>query len=541
MRKLLLLTGFLLIAQFSIAQLKFVARFEVPSEIDDPLFEMSYLDLNKIISFRSMPEKGFTNKRKLQYFISDQNLEPESELIEMPVKDGFDMVGFDLDEGYLYLLFSKGFTPTSTRYILQIDLETNEGVEFSVDNVLGIVLREFLVQNKKVIFMGNADTRPVVQIYDLVTKGVYTVHGIYANDTQLMQIRKLPEMKSLQVVLNRKGKYRNRDLYVNTYDMNGNLMQEVKVDQFGEPGQEILNGILISKDTYQETLIGSYGLERRDAYQGMFIMDINEFGEHSFKLYTLEDFPNFYNYLGERQKKKRDAKILSELEKDKLPAIENTYTIRDVRLVADAYYVFFDQYSAVNARADYQQGLYGPSSGYRFDRWNRMQGFPSLNDPVMNRYPFIHSDRHATEYRYYSAHFAKVAKTGQVLWDNSSSYNELITTYPMAFSEIAVVEDELYHAYIEDLTIKLSYFNKGEKIFENHEFDLALVDENERIVDTNAESLRIIHWYDRYYLVTGTQRVKYQDDTGGVATREAYFLTKIVVDGDLYHPEGLSD
>lgn len=541
MRKLLLLISFLLVAQFSIAQLKFVARFEVPSEIDDPLFEMSYLDSTRIISFRSISGKGFTNERKLQYFISDKDLRPESEVIEMPVRDGFDMVGFDVDEGYLYLLFSKGFTPTSDRYILQVDLGANTGVEYSVDNVLGIVLREFLVQNKKVIFMGNSDARPVLQIYDLETKSVYTVHGIYANDTQLMQIRKLPELKSLQVVMNRKGKYRNRDLYVNTYDMNGNLVQEVKVDEFGEPGQEILDGILISKDKYQETLIGSYGLERRDSYQGMYIMDINEFGEYDFKLYTLEDFPNFYNYLGERQREKRGAKILRDLEKNKQPAIDNVYTIRDVRQGSDAYYVFFDQYSVINAGAEFQQGLYGPSSGYRFDRWNRAQGYPSLNDPLMNRYPLIHSERNTTEYRYHSAHFAKVAKTGQVLWDNSTSYNELLTTYPMTFSEIAVVEDGLYHAYVEGLTIKLSYFNKGEKIFENQEFELGLVDENERIQDTNAASLRIVHWYDRYYLLTGTQRVRYLDENGAAATREVYFLTKILVDGDLYQPEGLPD
>lgn len=541
MRKLLLLISFLLFAQFSIAQLKFVARFEVPSEIDDPLFEMSYLDSSRIISFRSIPEKGFTNERKLQYFISNRNLEPESEVVEMPVRDGFDMVGFDVDEGYLYLLFSKGFTPTSDRYILQIDIGTNTGVEYSVDNVLGVILREFLVQNRKVIFMGNSDARPVLQIYDLETKSVYTVHGIYANDTQLMQIRKLPEQKSLQVVMNRKGKYRNRDLYVNTYDMNGNLVQEVKVDEFGEPGQEILDGILISKDKYQETLIGSFGLERRDSYQGMYIMDINEFGEYNFKLYTLEDFPNFYNYLGERQREKRGAKILRDLEKNKQPAIDNVYTIRDVRQEPDAYYVFFDQYGVINAGAEFQQGLYGPSSGYRFDRWNRAQGYPSLNDPLMNRYPVIHPEKNTTEYRYHSAHFAKVAKTGQVLWDNSISYNELLTTYPMVFSEIAVVEDGLYHAYVEDLTIKLSYFDKGEKIFENQEFELELVDENERIQDTNAASLRMIHWYDRYYLLTGTQRVRYLDETGAGATREVYFLTKILVDGDLYQPEGLPD
>jgi hypothetical protein len=135
----------------------------------------------------------------------------------------------------------------------------------------------------------------------------------------------------------------------------------------------------------------------------------------------------------------------------------------------------------------------------------------------------------------------KVAKTGQVIWDNASTYDGLITTYPEAFGEVAVVGDEYYHTYVRDLTIKLSYFKNGQKIFDNLGFELELADEEERIVTTNPSSIRLIHWYGRYYLISGTQKIRFLNKSGSQETREVYFIAKILVNGELYLPEQMPD
>lgn len=540
MRKLIPILFFFILEQQAYAQVKFIERYEVVSELNDPLFEMIESKAG-LVSFRTLPEKGLNLRRKFQYFISDSVLHSEG-LVEFPVKEGFDMLGYDTENSQLYILFTKGIATNSSKYILQVDLDTKQGLEYMVDNVLGMELVEFLVQDQKAIFMGTSDNRPVLQIHDLQTKSVHTLQGIYGNDTQILQIRKKPETQSLEVVLSRKGTHRNRDLLINTYDMVGNVVQEVKVDQFADPGQEILDGILMSTGNYQEAMVGAFGLDRRNAYQGMYIMDINEFGEFDFKLYTLEDFPNFYNYLNEKTKAKRDGELQKELEKDKTPTISSMYAIRDVRQTPTAYYVYFDQFTVSNSRSGY--GGYSPTGGYRYDKWSRMGAAP-LNDPypISSGPPGTYRTNYQTvpEYRYISAHFAKIAKAGQVLWDNASSYNEMVTTYPEAFGEVAVEGEDLYHMFVENQLIKLSFFRNGEKVFENQEFELELIDENERIRDTNLESLRLIHWYDRYYLLSGTQRIRFLNDNGMDQMREVYFLTKIVVDGDLYQPQELPD
>ncbi|SFT95887.1 hypothetical protein SAMN04489724_2971 [Algoriphagus locisalis] len=540
MKKIILLLFLSILGQQLFAQVRFIERFEVASEMRDPLFEMIDSE-SGLVSFRTIPEKGLNLRKVFQYFLVDSSLNSERGIIEFPVQEGFDMLGYDTDKNHLFVLFTKGYTSASDKYILQIDLATRQGLEFNADNVLDMELVEFLIQDQKAIFMGRADDRPVLQIHDLQTKSVHTLQGIYGNNTQVLQIRKKPETKSLEVVLSREGAYRDREILINKYDMEGNVIQEVKVDRFGEQGQEILDGLLVSTGNYQEAMLGAFGLERRNAYQGMYIMDINEFGEFDFKLYTLADFPNFYNYLNDKSKEKQVKSVEKELDRERIPAINSLYAIRDVRQTPDAYYVYFDQYTVNNSRSGYQNGAFSPTGGYRYDRWNRM-GATTFSDPYLaNRFPMSTSYQTIPEYRYISAHFAKVAKTGQVLWDNAVSYQEMVTTYPEAFGEVAVVGDDLYHMFVEDQIIKLSFFRNGEKVFENMEFELKLINEKERIRDTNLESLRLIHWYDRYFLLTGTQGIRYISESGSDQTREVYFITKIVVDGDLYKPEELPD
>lgn len=540
MKKLFLLLMFLAFGQITFAQLKFVNRFEVASGIRDPLFEISNLKTG-LISFRTLPTKGLTQERKLQYFVSDSKLN-SSGLIELPIKAGFDMLGYDTDDDHLYMLLSKGYFSSGDKYLLSVDLKTNTAQEIEADNVLNMDLMEFLVQDGKAIFLGAIDMRPALQIYDLESHSVHTVQGVYGNDTQVLQIRKLSEIGAIEAVISRKGSYRNRELLILTYDLQGNILRTVKVDQFGVPGQEILDGLLVSSSDYQEALIGAFGQEKRSSYQGMYIMDVNEFGEFDFKLYTLADFPNFYNYLDEKAKSKKDAFVAKELNKDKIPAIENLYTIRDVRQADHAFYVYFDQYSVTNSKSGFQQGLYSPTGAYRYDRWSRMGSNPLYGDPnLMSRFPTQGSYQSIPVYKYSSAHFAKISKEGPVIWDNAITYNDFSTEYPDAFAEIAIVDEDLYHLYIENLILKLSFFRNGEKVFENQEFEFELLNENERIDNMDEESLRIIHWYDRYYLVSGTQRIRYQDEAGKVQIKEVYFQTKVLVDGDMYQPESLPD
>jgi hypothetical protein len=475
-----------------------------------------------------------------EYYLTNTQLQSKG-LVEVKIKRGFDMIGYDSNQDQLYVLFAKGETAASEKYVLHLDLSTQVGVEYGTDNLLPMDLVEFLVMNQQAIFMGNADARPVVQLLSLQEKSVQTVPGIYGNDSQVVQIIKLPELEALEIVLRRKGPFKTRETALLTVDLQGNLIRELKMDELGSAREEMLDGLLLAGDGYAQTLIGAFGQEVRSDYAGMYLSQINEFGEQSTGLYTLADFPNFYNYLPEKQKIKQQEQLATQLEKGKLPSIRNRFFVRDVKEVGDSYLIYFDQYSVNSTRGSGRVAPPLASQRYRYDRASRMGYIPYYMDPFNLLNAPAQAYTLVTEYNYRSAHFMEIAKSGQVRWDNAAKYEDVITDYPDPFAEVYVQGDELFHLYLINDQIKLNYFKKGEKLLENQSFALELGEEQGEIQSTDLASLRLLHWYGPYFLVSGLQKVRFIDAQQKEGVRNVFFIQKILANGDLYDPKEVQD
>ncbi|MCE2777916.1 MAG: hypothetical protein LW824_09915 [Algoriphagus sp.] len=237
----------------------------------------------------------------------------------------------------------------------------------------------------------------------------------------------------------------------------------------------------------------------------MYLAQINEFGEQNIGLYTLADFPNFYTYLPEKQRVKQEETLAEQLEKGKIPSIRNRYAIRDVKEFEDSYLVYFDQFSVSSSRGAGTVAPYLPSQRYRYDRASRMGYIPYYMDPYNSLSGPVQTYTLITEYTYRSAHFVQVAKTGQVLWDNSARYEDINTTYPEPFAEVSAQGEDVFHLYLVNDQIKLNYFKKGERLLENQTIPLQLDETQGQIQFTDLASLRLLHWYGPYYVLSGLQ------------------------------------
>jgi hypothetical protein len=537
--RILLFLFLALVALPAVAQLQFKERLEVPTQTFDPVFELMRIP-SGLVAFRTFQPRSLDADRVFEYYLASDQLQSQG-LVEVKMRKGFDLIGYDTDGDNLYVLFAKGETASAEKYVLHLDLITQVGVEYDAANLLPMDLVEFLVLDQKAIFMGVSDTRPAVQIFSLEDKTVQTVQGIYGNESHVVQMLKLPEIQALEVVIRRRGPFKSQETLVFTFDLQGTLLRELKLDPLGDPDEEPLDGLLLTGANYGQTLIGAYGKEVRNYYKGMYVTQINEFGEQNTALYTLEDFPNFFNFLPEKQREKQQAALIEQLEKGKVPSIRNAYAIRDVKEMEDRYLVYFDQFSVSSTRGP---GTIAPplaSQRYRYDRASRMGYIPFYMDPYnplagpMQTYTLV------TEYTYKSAHFIEVAKTGQVIWDNASRYEDVTTSYPEAFAEVSVQGDDVFHLFLINDQIKLNYFRKGEKLLENEPIQLELDPTLGKIQYTDLESLRLLHWYGPYFLVSGIQKIRSTDTEGKEGVREVFFIHKLLLDGDLYVPNEDAD
>lgn len=516
------------------AQLQFKERMETPAESFEPIFELMRIP-SGLVAFRTFQSRKLTADLVFEYYLSSDVLQSDS-IKEVKVKVGFNMIGYDVDEDQLYVLFAKGDDAAADKYVLHLDLSTHIGMEYAADNLLPMDLVEFLVLDKKAIFMGNADARPVVQIFSLEEKTVQTVQGIYGNETHVVQILKLPELEALEVVIRRRGPFKSQDTFILIFDLQGTLLRELKVATLGEPDDEILNGLLLAGSGYDQTLIGAYGKEARNSYKGMYLAQINEFAEQNIGLYTLADFPNFYKYLPEKQRVKQEEILADNLEKGKTPSIRNSYAIREVKEFEDSYLIYFDQFSVSSSRGSGTIAPSLPSQRYRYDRSSRMGYIPYYMDPYNSLSGPVQTYTLVTEYTYRSAHFIQVAKTGQVLWDNSARYEDINTTYPEPFAEVSVQGEDVFHLYLINDQIKLNYFKNGERLLENQTIPLELDKKQGEIQYTDLGSLRLLHWYGPYYLLSGLQKIRFTNEQQREDVREVFFIQKLLLNGDLYVP-----
>ncbi len=406
---------------FALGQVQFTQRTEVPTDWMDNNFIILPSE-GGTVAFRTVASKGFTISKKLQYFTTDHQLNA-SEVIEFPVKDHFDLIGVDLDGEWLYLLFQKGDAYSGDKLIYGINLESRKLLEVEAENILEMEIREFLIMDDKAILMGMMEYRPAIQVLDLVTQKVYTVQDIYANEVNILQIRKDPELKFFDVLISRKDRYKRKTVSVLTFDERGNKLREVKIEPKKDPQLEIDEGLLTPVQDYIQALIGIYGVRKREPNKGIYFSRINEFGEYENRYYTLPDFENFYNYLPEKQKAKRERSLEKSIRKEKSISIPNSLVTREVISEGGYFLVYNDYFVTSSSRFRQSDVLYNND----FYRYAPIHLRNQMNLGGYTWYSSRNREGVNNQYKYMAAQFLLLDQEGKMIWDNTLSLQDFIT------------------------------------------------------------------------------------------------------------------
>ena len=109
------------------AQLQFKERMETPAESFEPVFELMRIP-SGLVAFRTFQSRKLTADLVFEYYLTTDLLQSEP-IKEVKVKAGFDMIGYDVDEDQLYVLFAKGDEAAADKYVLHLDLSTDVGME----------------------------------------------------------------------------------------------------------------------------------------------------------------------------------------------------------------------------------------------------------------------------------------------------------------------------------------------------------------------------------------------------------------------------
>lgn len=516
------------------AQLTFLNRHEVEVKFMENDY-MLMMDGERVVGFRTLPEKGFNLKTKLQFFVTDGDLASEP-VHEVGIKDNYDLVGYDIDAGVFYALMQKGTSLSTDKYLIAVDLISKEAKEIDLSKLLAMELQEFVVFDRSAALMGLVENRPAVQLFRLDDGSIFTLEGIYFRDSKILQVRKEPELGLLDILVSKRNRFKEKQLTLLSFDNQGNKMREVLMQDAEDSDNELVEGILTDIQEYQQQMIGTFGFRRREAYLGLYIAEISPFGEYEMKKYTLEDFPHFFAYLTEKQELKKVRSIEKSIEKGKTPTIRPVFTLRQIVPSKDGFLIYTEHLTINNPRYAVRDGVYSPQvyTNQRMFYDPTFMGGPwGVRDPGFRTM----NSMTPTEYRYHSAYMVYIHKDGRVLWDNAINLFNQSRIVPGKFGEVQFDGNKLHFLRLEGVKILATYLKEGEMKFLNEEFEIQLIDENSRIRETKEESLELRHWYGDFFLLSGKQKVRFMDESMREATKDVFFLTKIRVDGDLFTGE----
>ncbi|SHN27115.1 hypothetical protein SAMN04488057_11575 [Cyclobacterium lianum] len=506
------------------SQVQFTQRLELETKWMEDDFFVLPRD-GGMVAFRMRSESGYGTKNIFEYVQADFQLEADSAR-QIVLEEFHELVGFDLDGQFLYILFNKGSQYNPEKSIFEINLETQSLNEMSLTSILEMELQDFLVFNKQAVFMGKYDFRPVIQILDIPSKEVVTVPGLFEKDARILQMRKDPELNVFDVVMSRRDFYKKKIVSILTFDANGDKLREVKINDLEDPSMEIVEGLLTSSHNYKQALIGPYGLRKKEAYQGLYFTKINQFGEYDNTFYSVSDFENFYNYLPDKTRERRLRKMERRLNRGKNVPIRNVVVTREIN-ASDGYYLIYnDHFISSSSRSIPRDGMYA-SNFYRLNPM--MGGYGGLYNPLWMD-PRFRNSQVSSQYKYLAAQFILLDEDGSIIWDNTLNLDNASKDQPVKFGEMSFTGDNLFYMYLDESDLLLSQIKRGEVVMQNESFEIELINENERIADTRDDSLQLLWWYDNYYLLSGKQRIRYQDEEGRAKSREVNFFTKIKVD-----------
>jgi len=255
----------------------------------------------------------------------------------------------------------------------------------------------------------------------------------------------------------------------------------------------------------QYMITGTYSTKYTGISEGLFFGMTEDNAMAFIKLYNFLDLKNFLNYLPENKQKKIEKKKERKAEQGKQYTINYRIAGHDVISLEDGYIFLGEVYYPTYRTESYTSttivnGVATTTTHYR---------------QVFDGYQYTH------------AVIAKFDRNGTLLWDQTF---EMWPAYKPFYVKrfISVKEDEkdavsmVYSSRNRIYSKSFDYAGRILKEFESDEIETG---------HTTDRSIRsysnINYWYDRYFLVFGTQKIKNSDEEPGKKKRTVYFINTI--------------
>jgi hypothetical protein len=504
------------------AQIQQIARFEREQKNSDPEFIIIPTGARGMVLFRDKDK--YKEGRQLWEMIrldSDLN---EVWNMELDVKAGMRLIGYDHKDAETFLLFRASDHEASNLHLFAVNIQSQEIKRYEIKQELSIRITHFGILLNAIVVGGYISNEPAVMIYDFEKEGPKIVPGFFVSNTELLDLRINTNNTFNTLIIDQKNREQKK-LIIKTFDSSGALLLEDAVDIEGK--RTILSGITSTLQNDDLLIAGTWTVGTSRSAAGIYTVVVDPFSDQPIRYYDFGQLKHFFDYQSERKANKLRQKSMQARASGSIP---------DIR--AHASLMRLDEHP--NGFVLLQEVFQPSSSMNTSPYWNDFSNpyyygyMPYTYSPFMNRYytrpyQYNYPASPSGENKILHASVVLFDLKGQLLDDFGLEIKDKKSNTVEQTSDFLLVNGKVAIAYKKEKEI---FFLRGAPDEEEGIQETIDIAPNEpgEIIRSDSDHSFVRFWYDHYMYAWGYQRIRDTRQSSEDPTRYVFYIIKIRVD-----------
>ena len=488
-------------------------RLEVPSDINVESFHVEVLGEKGVLIFYESNEITNDNQRKWFFGLFNTTLKQQW-LKFIPLADKLEFIESKQSDNKLRLLFrniTRGRSEEGTYEIVNYDLLSGTFKKVTGTFPAKAKIAGFeAIGNTGCIAINIKQQKTDLVFVDLTSGEINPVHVMQDYESYIVKLQADRKNRKFYVALKMIKDNRYMSDGIVRFSLDG--LQEVVYDiQIIESLKSLSKYVFIPVSNNQLKIFGTYDIitKRVSSFKdiidseeaksaGMFYLQFDNYKQTALKFYDFLNFDNIYGSLGNRK-----------MEYKKVPGNEGNVNTKQLT----AYYHLIDpQVIKINSKYIFSVEVYKPI----YTTETRMD-YDYYGRPVPYSYQVFGG------YNFYDVIVVGLSEDGELIWNNDFAINDLQTA-SIERNSIVFNDDEFISiAYVNNGKIHLQTIEGPVDIGKAETVIVSKI-EKDRVAEDHFN--RIEHWYNKYFLVYGYQKLKNRT-LDEQSIRTSFYVNKI--------------
>jgi hypothetical protein len=482
------------------AQLRQSVRYEIELEPRTPSYEVLPASTKGLLLYRTY-KANFQEPNPVWEVIHLDTALVETWRQSFVVNERFTLKEVQATSDQAFFLFTD-FGPSRWEIsMVSLDLATGRALAFPIRNFIPFHISDFHVNSHSVLIGGYFNFRPLVLHYSLVHGQSRILPGFFSEKGDIQQL-KTNRDGTMDVLLRGISFDKKKTMFLKTYDPDGNLIKNItwEVDR----KKSLIFGQTNQKDAGAQLLAGVYGHRSHETSRGVFVSNVNAYGEYDMRYYNYAELKNFFSYMKTRREQRVRNRIDRRNLKNKKIRFSYRLLVHDMVehkgnfiLLGEAFY---PKYKSV----DHLGGAY---------MYNPLG--PSQSTMILDSYRYTH------------AVILGFDKTGKLLWDNSFEINDVETKNLQRNVHMAMEDDRVVLLYQFDNVLRSKIIRNNE-VVEGKSFDeIRLLFEEDILQGNDTKAGGLGAWHTNIFYAYGVQTIRNMQQASIKPIRQVFFVNKI--------------